>query len=98
MLYYTGVVWFRDILRHTEFFRGAVVMNAGASGEEIKDILVKVRYFSLDDMSVKEIFKEEIDFEYRNSFFQRNTNNIILSATLSLTPGSKEDIKENGNN
>lgn len=76
---------------------GAVVMNAGASGEEIKDILVKVRFLSLEDMTVKEILKEEIDFEYRNSFFQRHTNNIILSAKLALTPGKKEEIKEKMN-
>src|SRR5690554_97946 len=28
---------------------GAVVMNAGASGEEIKDVLIKVRYLDLTD-------------------------------------------------
>lgn len=72
---------------------GAVVMNAGASGEEIKDVLVKVRYLDLDDYQVKEILGEDMKFEYRNSFFQRNTNKIILQAWLTLVEKSKEVIK-----
>jgi UDP-N-acetylmuramate dehydrogenase len=63
---------------------GAVVMNAGASGEEIKDVLVKVRYLDLEDMKVKEIHKKGMGFEYRNSFFQRNTNKVILKVWLQL--------------
>ena len=39
---------------------GAVVMNAGASGEEIKDILFKVSYLDLEDGRIKEKFNEEI--------------------------------------
>lgn len=50
---------------------GAVVMNAGANGEEIKDVLYKVRYLDLSDNLVKEISTEDISFEYRNSFFQK---------------------------
>ncbi len=73
---------------------GAVVMNAGASGEEIKDVLLKVRYLDLEDMEVKEKLKEEIDFEYRNSFFQRNTNKVILKVWLQLVPKEKALIKE----
>jgi len=73
---------------------GAVVMNAGASGEEIKDVLVKVRYLDLADFKVKEINKEDISFEYRNSFFQRNTDKVVLKTWLRLNPKPKETIKE----
>jgi|SRR5690554_373199 len=73
---------------------GAVVMNAGASGEEIKDVLVKVRYLDLSDHTVKEILKEDISFEYRNSFFQKNTDKIVLKAWLQLQKGNKESISE----
>lgn len=72
---------------------GAVVMNAGASGEEIKNLLVKVRYLDLNDLKIKELDKDEIGFEYRNSFFQKNTNNIVLKAWFQLKPGNYEDIK-----
>jgi UDP-N-acetylmuramate dehydrogenase len=72
---------------------GAVVMNAGASGEEIKDVLVKVRYLDLEDMQVKEIKKEDMGFDYRNSFFQRNTDKVVLKVWLQLRPTYQNDIK-----
>lgn len=73
---------------------GAVVMNAGASGEEIKDVLIKVRYLDLDDMKVKEIHKNDMGFDYRNSFFQRNTNKVILKVWMQLSQNDKRIIKE----
>lgn len=73
---------------------GAVVMNAGASGEEIKDVLIKVRYLDLADMQVKEICKEEMGFEYRNSFFQRNKDKIVLQVWLRLSSKEKALVKE----
>lgn len=73
---------------------GAVVMNAGASGEEIKDVLVKVRYLDLSDNQIKEILKKDISFEYRNSFFQKNTDKIVLKAWLQLQKGNIEAISE----
>lgn len=72
---------------------GAVVMNAGASGEEIKDILIKVRYLDLVDMSIKEIKKEDIDYQYRNSIFQLQTDKIVLKVWIKLEPGDKAEIK-----
>ena len=71
---------------------GAVVMNAGASGEEIKDVLVKVRYLDLKDLQIKEILKDDISFEYRNSFFQKNTDKIVLKAWLELSLSDKVAI------
>lgn len=73
---------------------GAVVMNAGASGEEIKDILVKVHYLDLKDMQVKEIENEAIGFEYRNSFFQKNTDKIVLKAWFKLEHGDPKKIQQ----
>lgn len=73
---------------------GAVVMNAGNKDAEIKDILYKVRYLDLDDLKVKEKPLADIGFSYRNSFFQKNPNNIVLTAWLRLTLGDKDQIKE----
>lgn len=87
----SGVEIFYDI---PSSLGGAVVMNAGASGEEIKDVLVKVRYLDLEDMQVKEIYKEDMGFEYRNSFFQRNKDKIVLKAWLRLSAKDKSLIKE----
>lgn len=72
---------------------GAVVMNAGASGEEIKDILVKARYLDLADMQIKEMRNQEIGFTYRNSFFQKNPDKIVLKAWIKLLLGTARDIK-----
>lgn len=73
---------------------GAVVMNAGASGEEIKDVLVKVRYLDLEDLKVKEINKEDMGFAYRNSFFQQNTDKIVLKVWLQLKEGNHATIHQ----
>lgn len=72
---------------------GAIVMNAGASGYEIKDVLLKVRYLDLQDMQIKEILKEDMSFEYRNSFFQRNTDKIVLKAWLQLERKDCESVQ-----
>ena len=86
----SGVEIFYDI---PSSLGGAVVMNAGASGEEIKDVLIKVRYLDLTDMKVKEIHKENMDFEYRNSFFQRNTDKVVLKVWLQLKKSDPLQIK-----
>ncbi|WP_034888135.1 UDP-N-acetylmuramate dehydrogenase [Gillisia sp. Hel_I_29] len=73
---------------------GAIVMNAGASGSEIKDHFLRARYLDLDDLKVKEITKDEANFEYRNSFFQKNTNKIVLKVWLELISGDPVLIRE----
>ncbi|PHN01492.1 UDP-N-acetylmuramate dehydrogenase [Flavilitoribacter nigricans] len=87
----TGAEVFYDI---PSSIGGAVVMNAGASGEEIKDILVKVRYLDLVDFQIKEIENQDIGFCYRNSFFQQNPDKIVLKAWFMLKRGSYDRIKE----
>ncbi len=85
----SGVEVFYDI---PSSVGGAVVMNAGASGEEIKDILIRVKYLDLKDLAIKEICKNEINFEYRNSFFQKNNDKIVLEAVLQLNRGKYIEI------
>jgi len=87
----SGIEIFYDI---PSSLGGAVVMNAGASGEEIKDVLIKVRYLDLADMQMKEIDKADMDFEYRNSFFQRNTNKVVLKVWLQLTKADPLAIQQ----
>lgn len=87
----TGLEIFYDI---PSSVGGAVVMNAGTKEGEIKDILVKVRYLDLADLQIKEISKEDVGFEYRNSFFQKNTNKIVLKAWFKLDKGNPEQIKD----
>jgi UDP-N-acetylmuramate dehydrogenase len=71
---------------------GAVVMNAGSSGEEIKDLLIKVRFLNLADLTIREMGVEELDFEYRNSFFQKNPDKLVLKAWFRLKKGNSDNI------
>ncbi|MNK89911.1 UDP-N-acetylenolpyruvoylglucosamine reductase [compost metagenome] len=71
---------------------GAVVMNAGANGEDIKNLLIETRYFDPTSETFHSITKEDINFEYRNSFFQRNPHLIITEVSLKLKKGNKADI------
>ena len=71
---------------------GAVYMNAGAYGGEIKDTLVKATYLT-KDLEIKEILGVDCKFSYRNSVFQEN-GGIILSATFKLNKANKDEIKE----
>lgn len=71
---------------------GAVIMNAGAHGKEIKDILKKVTAMDYDG-NIYEFTNEECKFSYRNSKFQKEKY-IILQATLELEKGNSTEIKE----
>lgn len=66
---------------------GAVFMNAGANGRETRDPLLKVLYLDSDGHR-KEFSKEELEFGYRSSLFQK-MRGAILSATFQLEPGSE---------
>ena len=71
---------------------GAIRMNAGAYGGEIKDIVVSSMYLDLDDGKKKVIDNEGHCFEYRNSIFSKK-NGIILETVLRLKKGEKEKIE-----
>lgn len=86
----TGLEIFYDI---PSSVGGAIVMNAGAGGEETKDILIKVRYLDTNSLQVKEITQSDINFEYRNSFFQKHPHTLILKAWFQLSKGNADEIK-----
>jgi UDP-N-acetylmuramate dehydrogenase len=70
---------------------GAIYMNAGAFGNEMKDVVVSSKYMDRDG-NIYEIGLEDHKFEYRKSVFS-GTDNIILETTIKLQPGNQEDIK-----
>lgn len=70
---------------------GAVRMNAGAHGKEMKDVTKKVRCIDYQGKE-KEFANEELQFDYRNSRFKKEKY-IITEVTLALKKGSKEEIK-----
>lgn len=71
---------------------GAVVMNAGASGEDIKGVLHSVTYFDPNKLCFDSISEDELEMEYRNSFFQKNPQFIIVEVILKLTKSNKNLI------
>lgn len=70
---------------------GAVKMNAGAYGGEIKDVVVKTIYLN-KDCNICEKYGNEHDFSYRHSAF--GDDDIILQSEIMLKEGKKEEIKE----
>ncbi len=70
---------------------GAVAMNAGAYGGEMKDIITIVR--ALDRHSnIVEFKNEDMNFRYRGSRVV-DDELIVLSIEIGLNPGNYEDIK-----
>lgn len=70
---------------------GAVYMNAGAYGSEIKDVVTKIRY--IKDDSIAELDASEANFAHRRSIFQ-DKGYIILGAYFKLVKKDKKDIEE----
>ncbi|MBI4417805.1 MAG: UDP-N-acetylmuramate dehydrogenase [Ignavibacteriales bacterium] len=66
---------------------GAVVMNAGAHGSEMKNHIVEVE--ALRGTSIATVKTEDAGFGYRTSGF---TQDIVLSARFRLSRGDREDI------
>lgn len=75
---------------------GAVVMNAGAYGREISDVLVETTYLSIEG-NVLRIGHDAHLFGYRDSFFKRNPDNIVLSTKLMLISGEPLAIESRMN-
>lgn len=71
---------------------GAVRMNAGAHGKEMKDIVKCVRCIDYQGKE-KEFSNKEMKFEYRKSRLKEE-NYIITEVELILEKGKKEEIKE----
>lgn len=62
---------------------GAVFMNAGAYGSEMKNIVRSVRFYDIDADAVCEIPASDCGFGYRTSVFAHK-NGVILGAFLSI--------------
>lgn len=70
---------------------GAVVMNAGAYGGEMKDVLEAVTVLT-EEGEVLELSAEELELGYRTSIVPKK-NYIVLEAKILLKKGTQEEIK-----
>lgn len=70
---------------------GAVVMNAGAYGGEIKDVLIDATVLTAEG-ELKAVTRDELDLSYRHSIVPEK-GYIVLSARFRLTPKPQDEIK-----
>ena len=71
---------------------GAVTMNAGAYGGEIRDVILSARVMTKAG-DIRELSAEELDLSYRHSIIQEK-DLIVLSADFAFAHGDEEQIKE----
>ncbi len=71
---------------------GAIVMNAGAYGREMKDVVLETKVLTMDGEIVT-LTNEQHEFKYRDSLIQEN-NYIVLESTLELYNDDKQKIKD----
>ena len=71
---------------------GAMVMNAGAYGGEMKDVVQSVRVYDKKNNQIITLNNDEMQFGYRTSAIKQK-GYIVLSADFCLREGNAEDIK-----
>jgi len=71
---------------------GAVTMNAGAHGSQMKDIIEWVRFLNHDG-NIEILKKNQLGFSYRHSFFS-DISSIILKAGFVLKNDKLENIAD----
>lgn len=70
---------------------GAVFMNAGAYGGEMKDVLESAE-IALPDGTLREAPAEELELSYRHSALE-GSGALVTAATVKLTPAEPETIR-----
>jgi UDP-N-acetylmuramate dehydrogenase len=70
---------------------GAVMMNAGAHGGELADVLESIDAFGLSEGAARLVPTSEAGLSYRRSAFAPNT--VVVGATVRLSPGEPSEIR-----
>lgn len=70
---------------------GALYMNAGAYGSEMKDVVISAEYID-ENCRIRSISAKDMELSYRHSVFS-GTSNVITSVTMQLTEGDPAEIK-----
>ena len=71
---------------------GAVFMNAGAYGGEIKNILKQATVITRDGSEVKEMIAEDLEMSYRHTKLHE-TGDIVVEAVIGLEEGNEDEIR-----
>lgn len=71
---------------------GAIVMNAGAYGGEMKDVVISAKVLTPSG-EIKKLSTDELELSYRHSCIPQK-GYIVLEAVVELTPGNEAEIRE----
>lgn len=71
---------------------GAICMNAGAYGSEMKDVVKQVTCIDYDGNEII-LSNSDMEFSYRNSILKKK-DLIVLQVVLEFIKGNKEEIKQ----
>ncbi len=75
---------------------GAICMNAGAYGSEMKDVVVSATLYDADSGRTLELTNEELDLSYRHSIV-KDKGYIVLSVRIKLEQADRASIDERMN-
>jgi UDP-N-acetylmuramate dehydrogenase len=70
---------------------GGVKMNAGAYGGQLSDVFESCKYLD-DELNIKEVKSEDMNYSYRHSIFIENPGYVILEVKLKLNKSNEEEI------
>ena len=71
---------------------GGLMMNAGAYGGELKDVVESVVLYYIPEQRLYELTNEQCQFAYRSSLFQKMGGCVLLSAVFRLSAGQRDEI------
>ena len=86
-----GISGFEELSGIPGSIGGAILMNAGAHGKEMKDIITEITAIDYNGQ-LHTFTNEQAEFTYRNSIFSSGKY-IILQAKMMLEKGNTKDIK-----
>ena len=87
-----GLAGFENLCGIPGSLGGAVFMDAGAYGSEMKDVTVSADVVTADGDALRTVPVEEMDLSYRHSIFEE-TGDIVTSVRIRLTPDDPEKIR-----
>ena len=91
LCYQKGITGYEFLFTIPGSIGGNIFMNAGCYNQEIREKLLSVIFFDINDNKVYEKNISELKFEYRRGFQKKNT--IILYGKFKINYGNKNNIK-----
>ena len=88
-----GLSGFENISGIPGSIGGAVFMDAGAYGTEIRDVIVSAEVVRRDGSDIYTVTVDDMDLSYRHSQFQE-TGDVVISIEIELEPADPQEISK----